>query len=105
MAKDKKTKADDYRSLDDQGLVNAIADEEMRMKKLQFSHAVNPIENPLSILSLRRRLARLKTEQKNPYRDSWQQQDGLDPHRYCGAEGKAPHLREVSEEIHQVHGS
>jgi large subunit ribosomal protein L29 len=34
------------------------------MKKLQFSHAVNPIENPLSIRTLRRRLAQLKTEQK-----------------------------------------
>jgi large subunit ribosomal protein L29 len=64
MAKENKSKADDYRSLDDQGLVHLIADEEMRMKKLQFSHAVNPIENPLSIRSLRRRIAQLKTEQR-----------------------------------------
>jgi large subunit ribosomal protein L29 len=64
MAKDKKSKADDYRSLDDQNLVNTIADEEMRMKKLQFSHAVNPIENPLTIRHLRRRIAQLKTEQR-----------------------------------------
>lgn len=64
MAKENKSKADDYRSLDDQALVNTIADEEMRMKKLQFSHAVNPIENPLSIRTLRRRIAQLKTEQR-----------------------------------------
>jgi large subunit ribosomal protein L29 len=64
MAKDKKSKADEYRSLDDQNLVNTIADEEMRMKKLQFSHAVNPIENPLTIRHLRRRIAQLKTEQR-----------------------------------------
>ena len=62
----KKTKADvhDYKNWDDAALENNIADEELRMKKLQFSHAVNPIENPLSIRTLRRRLAQLKTEQK-----------------------------------------
>ena len=61
----KKTKADvhDYKNWDDAALENNIADEELRMKKLQFSHAVNPIENPLSIRTLRRRLAQLKTEQ------------------------------------------
>jgi large subunit ribosomal protein L29 len=61
----KKTKADvhDYKNWDDAALDNNIADEELRMKKLQFSHAVNPIENPLSIRTLRRRLAQLKTEQ------------------------------------------
>ena len=63
MAKNKKAQVDDYRSYDDSALANNIADEEMRMKKLQFSHAVNPIENPLSIRSLRRRIAQLKTEQ------------------------------------------
>ena len=63
MAKNKKADAHDYRTWDDQALANNIADEEMRMKKLQFSHAVNPIENPLSIRTLRRRLAQLKTEQ------------------------------------------
>ena len=63
MAKNKKADAHDYRNWDDQALANNIADEEMRMKKLQFSHAVNPIENPLSIRALRRHLAQLKTEQ------------------------------------------
>ena len=63
MAKAKKAKVEDYRSLDDQSLATKIGDEELRLKKLHFSHAVNPIENPLSIRQLRRNIARLKTEQ------------------------------------------
>jgi large subunit ribosomal protein L29 len=64
MAKSKKAKQDDYRSLDDQALNAKIGDEEVRLKKLHFSHAVNPIENPLSIRQLRRTIARMKTEQR-----------------------------------------
>jgi large subunit ribosomal protein L29 len=63
MAKKNKADVHDYKNWDDAALDNNIADEELRMKKLQFSHAVNPIENPLSIRTLRRRLAQLKTEQ------------------------------------------
>jgi len=63
MAKAKKAKVEDYRSLDDQALNDRIADQELQLKKLHFSHAVNPIENPLSIRALRRQIARLKTEQ------------------------------------------
>jgi large subunit ribosomal protein L29 len=64
MAKATKAKVDDYRSLDDQALDAKIGDEELRLKKLHFSHAVNPIENPLIIRQLRRTIARLKTEQR-----------------------------------------
>jgi large subunit ribosomal protein L29 len=64
MAKAKKAKVEDYRSMDDQALTARIADEEVRLKKLHFSHAVNPIENPLSIRQLRRAIARMKTEQR-----------------------------------------
>jgi large subunit ribosomal protein L29 len=64
MAKAKKAKVEDYRSMDDQALVSKIQDEEMRMTKLHFSHAVNPIENPLTIRQLRRTIARMKTEQR-----------------------------------------
>ena len=63
MAKAKKAKVEDYRSLDDQALVSRIGDEEVRLKKMKFSHAVNPIENPLTIRQLRRTIAQLKTEQ------------------------------------------
>lgn len=63
MAKAKKSKVEDYRSLDDQALNSKIQDDEMALKKLHFSHAVNPIENPLAIRQLRRTIARMKTEQ------------------------------------------
>lgn len=62
MAKVTKGTADDYRSLDDQSLNAKIGEEEVALKKLHFSHAVNPIENPLTIRQLRRSIARLKTE-------------------------------------------
>ena len=64
MAKANKAKADDYRSLDNEALNERISDEEIRLKKTKFSHAVNPIENPLIIKSQRRAIARLKTEQR-----------------------------------------
>ena len=64
MAKATKAKVDDYRSLDDQALVSKISEEELNLKKLHFSHAVNPIENPLTIRQLRRTIARMKTEQR-----------------------------------------
>jgi len=64
MAKANKAKVDDYRSLDDQALTEKISDEELRLKKLHFSHAVNPAENPLIIRQVRRAIARMKTEQR-----------------------------------------
>lgn len=64
MAKSKKANVDEYRSLDDASLSNTIADEQSRLTRLHFSHAVNPIENPLTIRTLRRRIAQLKTEQR-----------------------------------------
>lgn len=41
-----------------------ITEDELRLKKLEFAHAIAHIENPLSIRGLRRDLARLKTELK-----------------------------------------
>ena len=64
MAKAQKAKADDYRSLDNEALNQKIGDEEMRLKRTKFSHAVNPIENPLVIKTQRREIARMKTEQR-----------------------------------------
>jgi len=60
----KKTKVEDYRTLDNEGLSTKIQDEEIRLKKMKFSHAVNPLENPLSIRHLRRTIAQMKTEQR-----------------------------------------
>ena len=64
MAKKTKAKVEDYRSLNDEALSQKISDEQMRLKRTKFSHAVNPIENPLSIKMQRREIARLKTEQR-----------------------------------------
>jgi large subunit ribosomal protein L29 len=64
MANAKQAKSAEYRSLDNEALNEKIGDEEMRLKKTKFSHAVNPIENPLMIKGMRREIARLKTEQR-----------------------------------------
>jgi large subunit ribosomal protein L29 len=50
--------------LNDQDLAARIKEDEMRLKKLEFAHAISPLENPMSIRNLRRELARLKTELK-----------------------------------------
>ena len=39
-----------------------IDDNEMRIRKMQFAHTITPLENPMSIRSLRRDVARMKTE-------------------------------------------
>ena len=39
-----------------------IREDELRIKKLKFAHAVSPLENPMSIRDVRRDLARTKTE-------------------------------------------
>ncbi len=64
MANEKKSKMEDYTSLDEQALNEKIQEEEIRIKKLHYSHSVNPIENPSSIRILRRSIARMKTEQR-----------------------------------------
>ena len=64
MAKSNKAKADEYRSLDDQALADKINEDVVRLKKMKFSHAVNPIENPLTIRQLRREIAQMQTEQR-----------------------------------------
>jgi large subunit ribosomal protein L29 len=51
-------------SLSDEDLAARIKEDELRLKKLEFAHALSPLENPMSIRSLRRDLARLKTELK-----------------------------------------
>jgi large subunit ribosomal protein L29 len=51
--------------LNEQDLQARIKEDEMRLKKLEFAHAISPLENPMSIRTLRRELSRLKTELKN----------------------------------------
>jgi large subunit ribosomal protein L29 len=45
-------------------LKTRIEEDSLRLKKLEFAHAISPLENPMSIRSLRRDIARLKTELK-----------------------------------------
>lgn len=49
-------------SLNLEDLTARIKEDETRLKKLEFGHAITPLENPMSIRNLRRELARLKTE-------------------------------------------
>jgi len=39
-----------------------IQEDELRLKKLTFAHVITPLENPMSIRSLRKDLARMKSE-------------------------------------------
>ena len=50
--------------LNDKDLEARIKEDEQRLKKLEFAHAISPLENPMSIRNLRKELARLKTELK-----------------------------------------
>jgi large subunit ribosomal protein L29 len=52
------------KELTGEALAARIGDDEMRLKKLQFAHAVTPLENPMSIRMLRKDIARMKTELK-----------------------------------------
>jgi len=62
MAKNKNT-VEDYRTLSDEALNDKLNEEALRLKKLKFAHAINPIENPMAIRASRKFIARLKTEQ------------------------------------------
>ncbi len=50
------------RDLNENDLKARIQEDELRLKKLEFAHAISPLENPMSIRALRKDLARLKTE-------------------------------------------
>ena len=52
-------------ALNEQDLKARIQEDEQRMKKLQFAHGISPLENPMSLRTLRREIARLKTELKH----------------------------------------
>ena len=52
----------ELRSLSHEELKVRAKEDSLRLKKLEFAHAISPIENPMSIRSLRRDVARVKTE-------------------------------------------
>ena len=47
--------------LNESDLAARIKEDELRIKKLKFTHVISPLENPQSIRLLRRDIARLKT--------------------------------------------
>ncbi|MFS8083597.1 MAG: 50S ribosomal protein L29 [Ginsengibacter sp.] len=53
------------KDLNEKDLKARITEDKLRLKKLEFAHAISPLENPLSIRGLRKDIARIKTELKN----------------------------------------
>jgi large subunit ribosomal protein L29 len=51
-------------ALNVEDLTARIKEDELRLKKLEFAHAISPLESPMTIRNLRREIARLKTELK-----------------------------------------
>jgi large subunit ribosomal protein L29 len=52
------------REMDVTELNARITEDELRLKKLSFAHAVTPLENPMNLRELRKDIARLKTQLK-----------------------------------------
>ena len=52
------------KEMNEADLRSKIEEDELRVKKLKFAHAVSPLENPMSIRDVRKDIARLKTELK-----------------------------------------
>ncbi|HBB57761.1 MAG: 50S ribosomal protein L29 [Chitinophagales bacterium] len=50
--------------MNEQDLRARLSEDQQRLKKLEFAHAISPLENPMTIRGLRRDIARLKTEIK-----------------------------------------
>jgi len=61
-------KADFVKSIhgmNENDLAARLQEDQQRLKKLQFAHAISPLENPMTIRGLRKDIARLQTELKN----------------------------------------
>jgi large subunit ribosomal protein L29 len=50
------------KNMSEQDLKSRVEEDQLRLKKLKFAHAVSPLENPMSIRDVRKDLARTKTE-------------------------------------------
>jgi len=48
--------------MSDADLKARISEDQVRLTKLKFSHAISPLENPMTIRGLRKDVARLQTE-------------------------------------------
>ena len=52
------------KDLNEADLQARIQEDQQRLKKLEFAHAISPLENPMSIRDLRKDIARLQTALK-----------------------------------------
>ncbi len=52
------------KELNEKDLESRIQEDKLRLKKLEFAHAISPLENPVSIRNVRKDIARLRTESK-----------------------------------------
>ncbi|MFM7671151.1 MAG: 50S ribosomal protein L29 [Bacteroidota bacterium] len=56
--------------LNEQDLRSRLEEDKLRLKKLEFAHAISPLENPMTIRGLRRDIARLQTQLKNKHQQA-----------------------------------
>lgn len=62
MAKKNANKKESLSEMNLDSLKGRITEDQLRLKKMEFSHAMTPLENPMMIRGLRRDIARLQTE-------------------------------------------
>jgi len=60
--KTKQNSKQDLSALSEAEILQTIEETDLRIKRMKFSHAITPIENPMSIRISRKEIARLKTQ-------------------------------------------
>lgn len=54
----------EYKEMESEELNDLLLDTQNRLYRLSFNHSIAPLENPTEIRTLRRSIARIKTELK-----------------------------------------
>ncbi len=62
MAKKIISSKEDLSLIEVSSIISRVSDEQLRLKKLHFAHAMTPLENPMIIRAVRKDIARLQTE-------------------------------------------
>lgn len=62
MASKHTKRKNEVASMSQEEVLQQIGESTGRLKKMMFSHAITPIENPMAIRQLRKDIARLKTQ-------------------------------------------
>lgn len=58
----KKSSKENLSDLSLEQLQDQVADSKLQLKKMKFTHSIQPIENPMEIRLAKRKVARLMTE-------------------------------------------